>query len=317
MENNTNSKASDEPTDHAASTIDISRIDAQQQKTLYQQQDAGHNHTFNATTTQHKEKQTKQGSPSQQDNCPLTPLLNNLILNTATTQTRQKALEMLPNKPNLPPRLWKAIAIRNYVDLAEFRYKSLKANMKYNDEDHSLQTSEGGVIAIRKRSHPQKFTDIAEWLLAFRAYMEAILIIYDLREQELNAYRDHINTLCIKQEFSAVAAYDEDQRLHLTTNRDSTLFERNIEAEGENFDVTTTKKQHTIANPRNAKRDITWQDRRQICINWNRKGCSDDNNCKRVHACLICKKIGHPERRCFFNKQASPKQMDNRNDSTK
>ncbi|RIB19853.1 hypothetical protein C2G38_2180739 [Gigaspora rosea] len=110
--------------------------------------------------------------------------------------------------------------------------------------------------------------------------MEAILIIYDLREQELNVYRDHNNTLCIKQEFSAVAAYDEDRRLHLTTNRDSTLFERNIEAEGENFDVTTTKKQRTIANPRNTKGDITWQDGRQICINWNCKGCSDDNNCK-------------------------------------
>ncbi|RIB19852.1 hypothetical protein C2G38_2180738 [Gigaspora rosea] len=262
MESNTNSKASDEPTDHAASTIDISRIDgntkayidaacqnsanmiiasiralfdqhaatqsatinklntcigqcferlqtqqsqqqplkpqenprhnhdlditAQQQKTLHQQQDAGHNHTFNATTTQHKEKQTEQGSPSQQGNCPLTHLLNNLILNTATTQTSmdtsrhtipfrainmlktkittrkypsfeyseidlppvssfsnnhaeevesirmwwilnwsegQKALEMLPNKPNLPLRLWKAIAIRNYIDLAEFGYK--------------------------------------------------------------------------------------------------------------------------------------------------------------------------------------------------
>ncbi|RIB21431.1 hypothetical protein C2G38_2176616 [Gigaspora rosea] len=114
--------------------------------------------------------------------------------------------------------------------------------MKYNDEDHSLQTSKGGVIAIRKSSQPQK-------------------------EQELNAYRDHINTLCIKQEFSAVAAYDEDRRLHLTTNRDSTLFERNIEVEEENFDVTTTKKQRTIANPRNTKGDITWQDGRQICIN--------------------------------------------------
>ncbi|RIB10824.1 hypothetical protein C2G38_2043182 [Gigaspora rosea] len=79
----------------------------------------------------------------------------------------QKALEMLPNKPNLPSRLWKAIATGNYMDLAEFGYKNLKANMKYNDDEHSLQTSEGEIIAVRKRSCPQKFTDIAEWLLAF------------------------------------------------------------------------------------------------------------------------------------------------------
>ncbi|RIB27373.1 hypothetical protein C2G38_2160657 [Gigaspora rosea] len=117
--------------------------------------------------------------------------------------------------------------------------------------------------------------------------MEAILIIYDLREQELNMYRDHINTLCIKQEFSAIAAYDEDRCLHLTTNRDSTLFEWNIEAEDENFDVTTTKKQRTITNPRTAKGDITWQDGRQICINWNRKGCPDDNNCKQAQQQLV------------------------------
>ncbi|RIB26093.1 hypothetical protein C2G38_2270802 [Gigaspora rosea] len=220
---------------------------------------------------------------------------------------------MLPNKLNLPLRFWKAIATGNYVDLAEFGYKNLKANMKYNDDEHSLQTSENGIIAVRKCSHPQKFTDIAEWLLAFRAYMEATLIIYDLREQELNAYRDHINTLCVKHKFLAIAAYNEDRRLHLTTNRDLTLFERNIEAEGENFDVTTAKKQHSIANTHNPKSNITWHDGSQICINWNRKGCPDNNSCKRIHACLLCRKIGHLERRCFFNKQVPPKQIENQN----
>ncbi|RIB11592.1 hypothetical protein C2G38_2042541 [Gigaspora rosea] len=44
----------------------------------------------------------------------------------------------------------------------------------------------GKTIAIRKRNHTTRFTDIAEWLLVFKAYVEAILIIYESREQELS-----------------------------------------------------------------------------------------------------------------------------------
>ncbi|CAG8761907.1 5310_t:CDS:2, partial [Cetraspora pellucida] len=114
--------------------------------------------------------------------------------------------------------------VGNYVDLHKFAYANLKTSLKNNDEEQTLQTSEGGIIAVRKRNCILRFNNISEWLPAFRTYMEAVLIIYDIREQEFNAYR-------------------------LTTNYDSTLLDRSIEAEGDNFNVTTTKQHRNSITP--------------------------------------------------------------------
>lgn len=187
----------------------------------------------------------------------------------------QKVIEMLPCKLNLTSRLWKAIAFGAYVDIQEFGHKNMRANAKFYHEEILLQASEGGYITIRKRPAYNKFNDIADWLMAFSSYMEAILIIYEERESELNFYRNHISNLCIKYEFNAIMAYDEDCRLTLAMDRDTTLLERNIEAEGKNFDITTTKRAR-FSKPQLAKIDTAWYDGREICINWNRRGCNDE-----------------------------------------
>lgn len=95
-------------------------------------------------------------------------------------------------------------------------------------------------------------------------------------------------------------AYDEDRQLTLAMDREMTLMERNVKAEGKNFDTTTAKRAR-FSKPRLPKFDMSWHDGKEICINWNRRGCSDDKKCGRVHACLACKKMGHQERRCFSN----------------
>ncbi|CAG8458972.1 22447_t:CDS:2 [Cetraspora pellucida] len=295
----------------------------------------GHNHEFNIANPQHPDEQSS-NSTNQQGNCPLTPILNNLLINSRDTITQdkahittqptpqtnsmiclksthrkypsieytdienlppvqgfnnpqaalierirlwwilnwhegQKAIEMILNKPNLPIRLWKAIAFGSYADLHEFTHKNIKLFLKNNDEDQTLTTAEEGTIAIRKRNQSHKFNNISEWLLAFKSYMDAVLIIFDTREQELNTYRDHINSLCIKQEFDAVLTYDEDRRLHLTINRDTTLLDRDLEASGENFDSTTTKRYRSTNSQQTFKSDISWNNGKQICINWNKK----------------------------------------------
>lgn len=105
----------------------------------------------------------------------------------------QKVIEMLPCKPNLSSRLWKAIAFSSYVDLQEFAYRNMKAIAKSHHEEILLQASDGGYITIQKRMMYNKFNDIAEWLMAFGSYMEAVLIIYEERESELNFYCNHIS----------------------------------------------------------------------------------------------------------------------------
>ncbi|RIB03676.1 hypothetical protein C2G38_2049074 [Gigaspora rosea] len=211
-----------------------------------------------------------------------------------------KVIEMLTGKLNLTTSLWKSIAVGAYVELQEFAYKNMKASAKFHYEELPLQTSEGGYQTIRKRPTYNKFSDISEWILAFRSYSEAVLIIYEDREQELNFYCDHINNLCIKYDFTAVMAYDEDHRLALVMDRNTTLFDRNIEAEGENFDASTIRRTK-FNRSRALRNDATWHDGREICINWNRRNCNEDKKYGRVHACLTCKKIGHQEWWCFFN----------------
>ncbi|CAG8714272.1 4468_t:CDS:2, partial [Ambispora leptoticha] len=90
----------------------------------------------------------------------------------------------------------------------------------------AVASAEGDTISIKRHSCHTAFADISEWLLAFKAYIDAVLIIYENREQELNTYRDHISELCLKQSFYTVMSYDEDRRVTLVTNRDSTLLDR-------------------------------------------------------------------------------------------
>ncbi|CAG8614895.1 16083_t:CDS:2 [Dentiscutata heterogama] len=99
-------------------------------------------------------------------------------------------------------------------------------------------------------------------------------------------------------------AYDKDQWLVVAMDQDTTLFDRNIEAEEENFDATTTKRKK-FKKLRPSRSDTMWHDGRKICINWNRRNCNNDKKCGRVHACLFCKKIGHQERRCFTNNRST------------
>ncbi|CAG8562293.1 21425_t:CDS:2, partial [Cetraspora pellucida] len=154
----------------------------------------------------------------------------------------QKRIEMLPKKPNLPNKTWKAIALGMFVDLQEFVHKNLVNNVKQMNEDSTLQTLDGGILTIKKRRQNATFENILEWLLAFKAYIDAVLIIYDNQELELNTYRDHINELCIRYRFSAVMSYDEDRRIALVINCDTTLMDRDTEAEGKNFDAAATKR---------------------------------------------------------------------------
>ncbi|CAG8562327.1 16854_t:CDS:2, partial [Dentiscutata erythropus] len=119
-----------------------------------------HNHEFNAATTLQQTKQTDQSTAVQQGNCPLTPLLNNLIINSPITQpsadttitpsTQHFPASLIPRLPTLRESdCGGSSTVGNFVDLIKFNHKTLKANMKYNEEEQTLQTAEGGVIAIR------------------------------------------------------------------------------------------------------------------------------------------------------------------------
>ncbi|RIB14258.1 hypothetical protein C2G38_2323284 [Gigaspora rosea] len=63
----------------------------------------------------------------------------------------QRLIEMLPCKPSLTNRVWKALVLGSFINLQEFVYKNMVDNVKYMDEDTVLQTAENGVISVKKR----------------------------------------------------------------------------------------------------------------------------------------------------------------------
>ncbi|CAG8789714.1 10410_t:CDS:2, partial [Cetraspora pellucida] len=146
---------------------------------------------------------------------------------TQNTEGKQ-IIETLLYKPNISAKLWKAIAFGSYVNLQEFLYKNLLASMKENDDEPVLQSTKG--------------------------------------EQELNNYRDHVNELCLKQNFYAIMSYDEDRKVTLVTNQDTTLSDYNTEVKGRNFDATTIKRQRHNTYQL-IRFDTEWFDDREICIN--------------------------------------------------
>ncbi|RIB25153.1 hypothetical protein C2G38_2278093 [Gigaspora rosea] len=189
----------------------------------------------------------------------------------------QNMIEMIPQKPSLCNKLWKAVSLSAFVNLHKFMQKSLIDNAKEMNNDIALELADGSAIYIRKQKCTAAFKNISEWLLAFKAYIDAVLIIYEHHEQELNIYRDHINELCVRYKFTVVMRYDEKQRVALVMDRDSTLMDRNIEAEGKSFDATTARKPKEMwRHPTYA--NVQWFDRKEICINWNCHSCTEEKS---------------------------------------
>ncbi|RIB27508.1 hypothetical protein C2G38_2137789 [Gigaspora rosea] len=210
----------------------------------------------------------------------------------------QKIIETIPQKPSLYNKLWKTVALGAFVNLHEFMQKSLIDSTKDMNDDTALEMIDGGAIYIRKQKRSAVFENISEWLLAFKAYMDAVLIIYENREQELNTYRDYINELCVIYKFAAVMRYHEERRVALVMDRDSTLLERNIKAEGKSFDATSAKKSKEEWH-RSVYINTQWFDGKEICINWNHRTCPKKRSCGKIHTCIVCKKLGHSEKNCF------------------
>ncbi|CAG8741951.1 20067_t:CDS:2, partial [Cetraspora pellucida] len=314
-----NPNISNSTQDNSSTPVDHSKVSQKLQRSIDPSNIAPANNL--ASTSKGKEAVNSSGK------YPPTPVLNDLIMkalrvtiqdqNTATTIAPMSLHLFKPTRHKYPSfdyskfkgiydiqgftnphaakteiKLWKAIAFGLYTNLQEFSYTNLLDNIKEAEDEPTLQSTEGGTISIKRQLQHTVFNNISEWLLAFKAYMDTVLVIYENREQELNTYQDNINELCLKQSFHAVMSYDEDQRVTLVTNRDSTLLDCDLEAEGRNFDLTTVKK-HRNSIRRATRPDIEWPDGREICINWNKHYCADENNCRRVHACLICKKSNH------------------------
>ncbi|CAG8792176.1 16518_t:CDS:2 [Gigaspora margarita] len=169
-----------------------------------------------------------------QGNYPPTPTLNHMLANITLLEMIVALNEHDNSEVQIqiekPPIIKKgAIVYGLYIDLQEFAYKNLKSNIKCPHDETLLQISDGGFIS--------KFAN-ATHMASSTIYPNAVMV------------------------------YDKECQLALAIDWDSILFERNNEAKGENFDVTTTKRSK-IDKAKPYRNDITCHDGREICLNWN------------------------------------------------
>ncbi|RIB18397.1 hypothetical protein C2G38_2184699 [Gigaspora rosea] len=155
-----------------------------------------------------------------QGNYPPTPVNNNLILASGSEDQgnepadKSKTIIYKATGRKFPSFVY---TFKNNIQVVQgfLNEKNIETEQihLYIREDTVLQTSEGGVVIIKKQKQNILLENISDWLIAFKAYMDAVLIIYGNRELELNTYWDHINELCATYKFSAIMAYDEDPGL--------------------------------------------------------------------------------------------------------
>ncbi|CAG8709503.1 13382_t:CDS:2, partial [Cetraspora pellucida] len=218
---------------------------------------------------------TTSNNEAAQGNYPPTPVINSLILALGTEgQSIKSANNSETITYKATGRTFSAFAYtfknnrhgKEKLRCCQENPQNLINNVKLINKNTVLQTSDSGVVMIKKWKQNTVLENISDWLIAFKAYLDAVFIIYKNCELELNTYCDHINELCIKYKFSTVMSYDKNCRVTLIMNQDSILTERNIEAERENFDMAAIKKVKD-EEQQNGWTNTTWHDGKEICLN--------------------------------------------------
>src|SRR2546423_9906529 len=110
---------------------------------------------------------------------------------TENWTTASKWLATKLDKPALETKLWKQIAFGEFVDLSEFRDKTIR-----NTEIHKetkLKTENKTELKINLTYKPKyPIINLSQWLEAFQNYSNAVCILYFYRREELEVYQDRI-----------------------------------------------------------------------------------------------------------------------------
>src|ERR1043165_2540282 len=156
--------------------------------------------------------------------------------------------------------------------------------------------------------------------MAWKLYMDLVLIIYPHRVGELHGYVSILTEFSKDFNIHAVMRYDRDRRIKLAEKRVSTLLDHEPSVEGRHFTAAAAKAQYIhkqqtqysynwSSNFRSTSSKTIFHEEFPICKEFNRKdGCKRDI-CRYQHVCLICRLRSHGESSCYKlqqNKSSHP-----------
>src|SRR3989337_744966 len=166
--------------------------------------------------------------------------------------------------------------------------------------------------------------------MAWKLYMDFVLIIDPHRVGELHGYISILTEFSKDFYLQAVMRYDRDRRIKLAEKRESTLLDRKPSVEGRHFTAAAARVQYlpkqtytynrSSPNFRSTSSKTIFHEGVPICKDFNRKdGCKRDI-CRFQHVCLVCRLRSHGESSCYKLQQNKPTQVQpssKSNDNTK
>ena len=232
-----------------------------------------------------------------------------------------------PSKPaNVPRSIWQTIAYNHFMKLTLLSQSSVENFTKANnntleaniDDDartvviiNPSQTMpfnyEANVLGqTRRHTNSLYFPTWHEWYIAWKFYIDLVLIIYSHRVGEMHGYISILSEFAKDFNLYAVMRYDRDRRIKLVERRGSTLLDREPSVEGRHFTAAAARVQYIPKQTNSYNRSSNFRSSRTIfhegtpiCREFNRKdGCKRDI-CRFQHVCFACRLKSYGEVSCF------------------
>jgi hypothetical protein len=213
-----------------------------------------------------------------------------LIKNWSTIWSQ---IQLLSDKPGLADKTWKKIAFGQYVDISDCLKRETEQVIK--EDESPFRLTDNGLIKI-ERERKVKINNLPLWVQAWERYSEAVLILYETRQNELAHHQSKVIKLCTEFPFDIVSHWDIAKRIALTESRNQTLITTDTELDTHHLIYARSRKL-TEHNTRPRKETIR-SNAAEICkkFNWSR-GCEFGRTCLYRHECAICAG-NHPAKSC-------------------
>jgi hypothetical protein len=202
-------------------------------------------------------------------------------------------LILTTNKPHVPDKIWKKLAFGQYVDLTNFAAR--RADQAIADDDTDFKLTSVGTLQVNRESKP-KINSLPQWLQAWARFTDSTLILYDIRERELSAYRDKVISLCTTFPFDTVHDWDRAKRYSITEKRGKTLLTADYEIDSLYLVFGRNSREAPVTF--RTTRETSFHEQGEICrlFNWSWK-CHYGTQCKFKHECTACGGK-HPAKSC-------------------
>lgn len=203
------------------------------------------------------------------------------------------------NLPTLADSIWRSILKDEYVDLDKI---FTAYNSPIDTRKRSEKLAEGLWLQTESDTPSKRMASSADWLVTFRTYMRAVLVVFPHRKVEFETWEDLVSTkfriyktsmhrhILALEASSRRSIFDSTSRCLLDTHVLEQLEPSWVCTEGTEYagvSSSASGSDRPRKKPRTSGGNPGSNTNRPPCNNWNGKGCTY-NGCRYRHVCSSC-----------------------------